>query len=126
MIKLTFMQKLPSLALVTTLSLIVLIREISVWLMGFIHHPELGNLVGLFVLLTLLVIWRKFKKIPIQLIDANTQIMKESAFAFLPISAGAILMLIHMGKELPWFLFILIFSTLFSLWLYARIAKRWI
>lgn len=112
-------------ALLITLTLIVIVRESSVWLMAQFGHPELGNLLGLLALLTVLVLWRRIKPLPIRLLDANTYIMKESAFAFLPISAGAILMLIHMGQELPWFLFILVFSTLLSLWVYAQLAKRW-
>ena len=41
--------------------------------------------------------------------------MKESAFAFLPICAGSLIMLVHLGKEIPVFLFILTLSTLPSL-----------
>ncbi|RYZ94364.1 MAG: hypothetical protein EOO68_20380 [Moraxellaceae bacterium] len=112
-------------ALIITLGLIIVVRESCVWFMAQFGHPELGNLLGLLSLLIILVIWRRIKPLPIRLLDANTHIMKESAFAFLPISAGAILMLIHMGQELPWFLFILVFSTLISLWVYAHAAKRW-
>lgn len=112
-------------ALLATFALIVIVRESCVWLTGLWGHPELGNLAGLLLLLAILILWRKLGALPIRLLDANTHIMKESAFAFLPISAGAIIMLAHLGKELPWFLAILIFSTLLSLWLYAQIAKRW-
>ncbi len=112
-------------ALVFTLVLIVLIREAAVWLMSLVHYPELGNLVGLLGFLMGLLIWRHFKPLPLRLLDATTHIMKESAFAFLPISAGAIIMLAHLGHELPWFLFVLVSSTLISLWAYAYAAKRW-
>lgn len=112
-------------ALIITLALIVLVRESAVWLMGLIHYPELGNIVGLLAFLSFLLIWRHLKPLPVRMLDATTYIMKESAFAFLPISAGAIIMLVHLGSELPWFIFILIFSTLISLWAYAHIAKHW-
>lgn len=112
-------------ALLFTLVLIVLVRETAVWLMGLIHYPELGNLVGLLSFLMVLLTWRHFKPLPVRILDATTHIMKESAFAFLPISAGAIIMLAHLGHELPWFLFILVFSTLISLGLYAHAAKHW-
>lgn len=112
-------------ALLITLTLIIIVRESSVWIMAQFGHPELGNLLGLLALLSVLVLWRRIKPLPIRLLDANTHIMKESAFAFLPVSAGAILMLLHMGQELPWFLFILVLSTLLSLWVYAQLAKRW-
>ena len=118
-------RKFDWLALLITLIIIVAVRESAVWLMGLLHYPELGNLVGLLSLLTVLIIWRRFKPLPLRMLDATTHIMKESAFAFLPVSAGAIIMLVHLGHELPWFLFILVFSTLVSLWVYAHAAKRW-
>ena len=89
-------------------------------------HPELGNLLGLLSLLAVLFAWRYYLKLPSRLIDVNNKIMKESAFAFLPISAGALMMLFHMGQKIPVFLFILVASTLIPLWVYAKMAKRWL
>ena len=105
---------------------IVIYRETAVWLMTQLNHPELGNLVGLFALLFSLIIWRRFGHIPLRLIDANNLIMKESAFAFLPICAGSLIMLMHMGAVIPLFLLVLCVSTLIPLWLYAKMAKRWL
>ncbi|TCM63321.1 hypothetical protein EC844_12146 [Acinetobacter calcoaceticus] len=109
-----------------TLALIVFFREVSVWIMTQVNFPELGNLVGLLSLLICLLIWRKYKKIPPRLLDTNNTLMKESAFAFLPVCAGSLLTLIHMGKEMPAFLFIMAVSTLIPLWIYAKMAKRWL
>ncbi len=105
---------------------IVIYRESAVWLMTQWNHPELGNLVGLLSLLAVLFLWRRFGKIPLRLIDTNNKIMKESAFAFLPISAGALMMLVHMGHKIPVFLVVLCVSTLIPLWIYAKMAKRWL
>ena len=113
-------------ALFMTLMLIIVIRESCVWLMSQFGHPELGNLIGLGTLLIILVIWRKFKAIPLRMIDANARIMRESAFAFLPISAGAVLMLFAMGQTIPKFLFVMVVSTLIPLWVYAKMSKRWL
>jgi putative effector of murein hydrolase LrgA (UPF0299 family) len=109
-----------------TLTLIVGFREFSVWIMTQFNHPELGNLIGLISLLILLLIWRKFRKVPARLVDTNNKIMKESAFAFLPISAGSLLMLVHMGSEIPLFVVVLVVSTLIPLWIYAKMAKHWL
>lgn len=109
-----------------TVALIIIFREGAVWLMGQFNHPELGNLVGLLSLLAVLLLWRKFKHLPARMIDTNNKIMKESAFAFLPISAGSLLMLMHMGKEIPLFLTVLVVSTLIPLWVYAKISKTWL
>ncbi|GAA5632680.1 hypothetical protein Acal02_03336 [Acinetobacter calcoaceticus] len=109
-----------------TILLIIVYREGAVAITKAFDHPELGNLVGLLSLLVTLLIWRRFKKISNRLIDTNNKIMKESAFAFLPICAGSLIMLVHLGKEIPLFLFILTFSTLLPLWVYAKMAKRWL
>lgn len=113
-------------ALFLTLLLIIVVRESCVWFMSKFGHPELGNLIGLGVLLVILIIWRRFKPIPLRMIDANARIMKESAFAFLPISAGAVLMLLAMGQTIPAFLFVMVVSTLIPLWVYAKMSKRWL
>ena len=113
-------------ALLFTVLLIVIAREGAVALMTLFGHPELGNLIGLALLLFILVIWRRFKPIPHRISDANALIMKESAFAFLPSSAGAVIMLVAMGAEIPAFLLVMVVSTLIPLWLYAKISKRWL
>lgn len=113
-------------AWIFTIALIIFFREASVLVMGQLNHPELGNLTGLLSLLIVLVIWRKFKKIPPRLVDTNNKLMKESGFAFLPICAGSLLMLVNMGKEIPLFLVIMFVSTLIPLWVYAKMAKKWL
>ncbi|MGQ0473958.1 MULTISPECIES: hypothetical protein [Acinetobacter] len=113
-------------AWIGTLLLIIVFREASVWLMTQLDHPELGNLVGLISLLITLFAWRYFGKIPARLVDTNNKLMKESAFAFLPISAGALIMLMHMGQKIPAFMLVLCLSTLLPLWIYAKMAKCWL
>lgn len=121
-----WIKKIDWLAWIGTLSLIICFREGAVWVMTQFQHPELGNLVGLIGLLLCLLIWRNVHKLPMRLVDTNNKIMKESAFAFLPISAGSLIMLVHMGKEIPIFLAVMFISTLIPLWVYAKIAKRWL
>ncbi|KAF1026689.1 hypothetical protein [Acinetobacter sp.] len=113
-------------AWIFTLGLIIFFREASVLIMSQFNHPELGNLTGLLSLLFVLVIWRRFKKIPARLVDTNNKLMKESGFAFLPICAGSLIMLVSMGKEIPLFLIIMFVSTLIPLWVYAKMAKKWL
>ncbi|WP_436913964.1 hypothetical protein [Acinetobacter schindleri] len=113
-------------AWIGTLLLIIVFREAAVWIMTQLEHPELGNLVGLISLLIVLFSRRRWSKIPARLVDTNNKIMKESAFAFLPVSAGSLMMLVHMGHKIPAFLLILFVSTLIPLWVYAKMAKRWL
>ncbi|MHA3093276.1 hypothetical protein [Acinetobacter brisouii] len=113
-------------AWIANISLIILFREVALWIMTQLHFPELGNLTGLLALLLVLSIWRKFRPISLRLIDSNNKIMRESAFAFLPVCAGSLITLVHMGKEIPLFLVVLVVSTLIPLWVYAKMAKRWL
>ena len=106
--------------------LIVGFRESALWITTQFNHPELGNLVGLLSLLVVLFLLRTFGKLPTRLVDTNNKIMKESAFAFLPISAGSLFMMVHMGDKIPAFLLVLFISTLIPLWVYAKMAKRWL
>lgn len=113
-------------AWIVTLALIVIFREASVWVMTQVNFPELGNLIGLLALLVCLLIWRRFNRISPRIIDSNNRLMKESAFAFLPVCAGSLLTMVHMGKSIPVFLFIMVVSTLVPLWVYAKMAKKWL
>ena len=113
-------------AWIGTVALIIIFREAAVWITGRFGHPELGNLIGLISLLIVLLGWRKFHKIPARLVDTNNKIMKESAFAFLHISAGSLLMMTHLGSEIPMFLVVLFVSTLIPLWVYAKMSKKWL
>ena len=111
-------------AWIATIALIIVFREGAVLISTYFQQPELGNLLGLLSLLAALLLWRKLKKIPHRLVDTNNKILKESAFAFLPICAGSLMMLVHLGKQIPVFLFVLSLSTLLPLWVYAKMAKR--
>lgn len=113
-------------AWIGTLALIISFREVSVWLCRQWGHPELGNLTGLLSLLIILVIWRKSKGLPQRLIDTNGKMMRESGFAFLPLCAGSLIALVHMGTEIPLFLLVMTVSTLLPLWVYAKMAKKWL
>ncbi|MFW2173973.1 hypothetical protein ACG95N_10685 [Acinetobacter guillouiae] len=113
-------------AWIFTIGLIIFFREASVLVMSQFNHPELGNLTGLLSLLFVLVLWRRFKKIPARLVDTNNKLMRESGFAFLPICAGSLIMLVSMGKEIPLFLIVMFVSTLIPLWIYAKMAKKWL
>ena len=113
-------------AWIGTLLLIIGFREASVWVMTALGKPELGNLTGLLSLLVVLFIWRRFKFVPLALVETNNKIMKESAFAFLPICAGSLMMLTQMGDKIYVFMLVLCASTLFPLWLYAKMSKRWL
>ena len=113
-------------AVACVIALVVGCRELAYALMNQVSHPELGNLAGLFLLLSIMLIWKKVYTIPTSLIFASSRLMKESAFAFLPVCVGSLIMLFHLQDSFLIFLGILIFSTLIPLWGYALLSKKYI
>lgn len=107
--------------------IIIFIRETSVWLMTMIGYANLGNLFGLFLLLGFALAYRHFKgDIPNRVIVANSRILKESIFAFLPICAGVGILLANLGNDTVKIVLIMCISTLIPLWLYAYLVRRWL
>lgn len=104
--------------------LVIFFRESSLILMNYLKHPELSNLTGLFLLLLTLTVYRRFRGIPLSLVNANLIVMKESVFAFLPVCVGSLIMLFHLKDNLYIFLIILLISTLLPLFIFARLGKR--
>lgn len=113
-------------ALLATMILIVSVREIAVWVMSLLGYPKLGNLIGLASLLVILIAVRYFASISPRLVEANNRIMKDGLFAFLPTSGGSLFILMVMGAEIPMFLVVLLVSTLIPMWVYAKMAKKWL
>lgn len=112
--------------LIIIVILIISFREMSYSAMQIIHYPQFSNLVGLFAFLCSILIWRRFKPIPISFISSSNILMKESAFAFLPICVGSLLMLFSLKDSLFSFLIILTLSTLFPLFVYALMSKKFL
>jgi putative effector of murein hydrolase LrgA (UPF0299 family) len=107
--------------------LIVFIREVSVWFMAELGYENLGNLIGLCLLFCSVTAYRLFKgAVPTRLIEANSRILKESVFAFLPICAGVGILLVQLGNDTFKIVFIMLVSTLIPLRLYAYLAKKWL
>jgi len=112
--------------LVVTL-IIVFIREISVWLMTQMGYANLGNFLGLFLLFGLAIAYRISKgTLPARIVTANSKILKEGIFAFLPICAGIATLLAGLGNDAFKILFIMVVSTLIPLRLYAYLVKKWL
>lgn len=122
----TYIKNIDYPAWIGTIALIVGFREGSVWISDQFNHPELGNLLGLILLLIVLAIARIMGKLPTRLIDTTNKIMKESGFAFVPQAAASCFAIFLLGDELFFFIAILFISTLIPLWIYAKVAKRWL
>jgi len=114
-------------ALIVVALIIIFIREISVWLMTLVGYANLGNLVGLFILLGFALTYRHFKgDIPARIVTANSKILKEGIFAFLPICAGGGILVSNLGHDTFKILLIMCISTLIPMWIYAHLVKKWL
>ncbi len=85
-----------------------------------------ANIVGLLTMFCILIVWRFIKGIPSWLTQASNTLLVDSGFAFLPVSAGAGLLLFGLGNELWGFMLTILISTLIPLWGFAVLSNRWL
>lgn len=123
----TYCSKLPLwLALTLTLVMVVMVREIAVIVCDWAAIEKAANVVGMVVMFLILITWRWIKGLPSWLTKASNMLLIDSGFAFLPVSAGAGLLLFALGDELWGFMLTIAISTLLPLWGLALLANRWL
>lgn len=121
-----YLNKHPWVAVLFTLVIIIIIREISVLFASAINIPSMGNIIGMIFLFIALILWRKFQTLPSWLTVASNKILTESAFAYLPVSAGAGILLFQLGDEFMRIMIVMLLSTLIPLWGFAKLAEIWL
>lgn len=114
------------LALLLTLGLVVIIREGAVMVCESLGITSAANIVGMIVMFGLLMAWRLTMGLPTWLTRASNTLLVDSGFAFLPVSAGAGLLLFALGDEFWGIVITIIISTLIPLWSLALLANRWL
>ena len=111
-------------AVLLTLIMVITVRESAVIICRSFGIEQAANVVAMVAMFLLLVIWRMTKGLPNWLTRASNVLLVDSGFAFLPVSAGAGILLFGLGDEL-WGLTMAI-STLIPLWGLAILANRWL
>lgn len=112
--------------MLTTLLLVIVVREVCFIASKMAGFESAGNIVGMVVMFAILMIWRYTKGLPTWLTESTNIWLKDSGYAFLPITAGAGLLMFNLGDEF-WRMFaILAISTLFPLWALGHLAERWL
>ncbi|WP_201578965.1 CidA/LrgA family protein [Psychrobacter sp. Pi2-52] len=114
------------LALILTLTMVIVVRETAVVLCQMAGIEKAANIVGLVAMFVILMAWRLLKGLPSWLTQASNTLLVDSGFAFLPVSAGAGLLLFALGDELLGVMITMIVSTLIPLWGLALLANRWL
>lgn len=114
------------LALILTLAMVIIVRESAVIICQWAGIEKAANIVGLLAMFVILIVWRLVKGLPIWLTQASNTLLVDSGFAFLPVSAGAGLLLFALGDELWGVMLTMLISTLIPLWGLAILANRWL
>jgi len=116
----------PWIALIITLVMVIVVRETAVVICQWAGIEKAANVVGLLAMFFILVVWRLLKGLPGWLTKASNTLLVDSGFAFLPISAGAGLLLFALGDELWGVMLTILISTLIPLWGLGLLANRWL
>ena len=115
--------KLPLwLALLLTLAMVVIVRESALLLCQWAGVEKAANIVGLVAMFVILVVWRLLKGLPEWITRASNLLLVDSGFAFLPVSAGAGILLFELGDEFWGVMLTMVISTLIPLWGLAILA----
>jgi len=119
--------KLPLwIALSLTLVMVIVVRESAVVICQWAGIEKAANVVGLVVMFLILMAWRLIRGLPNWLTRASNILLVDSGFAFLPVSAGAGLLLFALGDELWGVMLTMVISTLIPLWGLAILANHWL
>ncbi|MBF2719281.1 CidA/LrgA family protein [Psychrobacter sp. NG254] len=114
------------LAIIMTLAMIIFVRESAVIICQMIGIEKAANIVGLVAMFCILMAWRLLKGLPSWLTQASNKLLVDSGFAFLPVSAGAGLLLFALGDELWGVMATMIISVVIPLWGLAILSNRWL
>ena len=125
--KATYSSKLPLwFAIMITLVMVIVVREAAVVVCHWLGLEKAANVVGMVVMFLILSIWRIITGLPSWLTKASNTLLVDSGFAFLPVSAGAGILLFELGDELLGFMLTIAISTLIPMWGLAILGDRWL
>ncbi|WP_201527961.1 CidA/LrgA family protein [Psychrobacter frigidicola] len=123
----TYCSNLPLwIALSLTLVMVIAVRESAVVVCDLLGIEKAANIVGMVAMFLFLITWRLIKGLPSWLTKASNMLLVDSGFAFLPVSAGAGILLFALGDELWGVMLTMAISTLIPLWGLGILANRWL
>lgn len=115
------------LGIVATVALVVGVRELALIVCTAIGMPTATNIVGLVSLFVMLMAVRLIKGgLPAWLSSSASVLLVDSGFAFLPVSAGAGILLFGLGADLLAVSAVIVISTVMPLWAFAKLSEKWL
>lgn len=115
------------LGMLATITLVIVVRELALYICTMMGMPTAANIVGLVGLFLALMAVRLLKgALPDWLSYSASVLLVDSGFAFLPVSAGAGILLFGLGKDMFLVSAIIIISVVVPLWAFAKIGEKWL
>ena len=115
------------LGLFATIAIVIGMRELALVVCTALGMPTATNIVGLVSLFVVLMGVRLAKGgLPRWLSSSASVLLVDSGFAFLPVSAGAGILLFGLGADLPAVSAVIIISTVIPLWAFAKLSAKWL
>lgn len=124
-----YLTKSPTfwLGLLATVAIVIGVRELALVVCTALGMPTATNIVGLVSLFLVLIGVRLIKGgLPTWLSSSASVLLVDSGFAFLPVSAGAGILMFGLGGDLMAVSAVIIISTLIPLWAFAKLSEKWL
>lgn len=112
--------------MIATIAIVVGVHELALFVCSLLGMPTATNIVGLVGLFALLMGVRSLVGLPNWLTQSASILLVDSGFAFLPVSAGAGILLFGLGEELIFVCVIIGVSVIVPLWLFAKLSQKWL
>lgn len=114
------------LGMLATVTIVIGFRELALVVCTWFGMPTAANIVGLVSLFAVLVGVRLTVGLPSWLSGSANTLLVDSGFAFLPVSAGAGILLFGLGADLMPVSMVIIISTVIPLWAFAKLSSAWL
>ncbi len=115
------------LGMTATIVIVIGVRELALVVCTAFGMPTATNIVGLVSLFVVLMSIRLLKgDLPNWLSSSASVLLVDSGFAFLPVSAGAGVLLFGLGSDLMAVSVVIIISTVIPLWAFAKLSASWL
>lgn len=115
------------LGMLATIAIVVGVRELALVVCTALGMPTATNIVGLVSLFVVLMGVRMAKGgLPHWLSSSASVLLVDSGFAFLPVSAGAGILLFGLGDEMVGVCVIILVSVIVPLWAFAKLSQNWL
>lgn len=124
-----YLTKSPTfwLGMLATIVIVIGVRELALVVCTALGMPSATNIVGLVSLFVVLIGVRLMRGgLPHWLSSSASVLLVDSGFAFLPVSAGAGILMFGLGGDFMAVSAVIVISTVIPLWAFAKLSEKWL